>query len=93
MENNDKLTVPYIVHESAMDRAERRDRCLMFVIIFLITLLVVSNLVWVVAWNQFDYAEEQIDVQGNNGIANYIGQDGDIYNGKDQSETENKDTP
>ena len=65
----------------------------MFVIIFLITLLVVSNLVWVVAWNQFDYAEEQIDVQGNNGIANYIGQDGDIYNGKDQSETENKDTP
>lgn len=87
---NDKLTVPYIVYESAMDRAERRDRWLIFVIVFVITLLVASNIAWVVAWNQFDYVTDDysIEVDSDGGNANYIGQDGDIYNAKDQGETE-----
>ena len=77
--------VPYVVHESAMARAERQSKRLVAIIILLIFLLVGSNIGWLVYESQFETTEtvEEILVDAeDNGIANYIGNDGDIYNGE-----------
>jgi hypothetical protein len=63
------------------------------VIVLLITLLVLSNIAWIIVWNQFDYAEEMINVDGGSGVANYIGNDGDITYGEDNEKEEDMDTP
>ena len=50
-------TVPYVVHESAMARAERQAKRLVAVIILLILLLVGSNVGWLVYNSQFETVE------------------------------------
>lgn len=82
MENNN---VPYIVYESAIAREERQQKRLVIVIVILVFLLFMTNAVWLYFWNQYDYVEESVDVDSDHGIANYIGNDGDITNGKDIS--------
>ena len=83
-------SVPYVVHESAMARAERHTKALVWVIVLLIVLLVGSNGVWLWYENQFEVVEETTETiitQDNaDGYNNYIGNDGDIVNG----ETDNK---
>lgn len=89
---DDKIvTVPYIVYESAMARNERHIKRLLLALLITIVLLVVTNLAWMGMWNSYDYADESVDLNGKNGIANYIGDRGDIYNGLDKSETQNVD--
>lgn len=90
MNNNNNMTVPYIVYESALDRGERRDKRHTIVIILLIVLLVVTNAMWLIAWNQYDYVDDySVDVRsGNGGNANYIGGNGDINNGERNSDTQ-----
>ena len=78
--------VPYVVHESAMARAERQSKRLVVVIILLILLLVGSNIGWMVYESSFETVESTVEEDvvvdaGENGIANYIGNDGDITNG------------
>lgn len=46
-------TIPYVVHEGDMSRMERIIKRLWIVIILLVTLLVGSNIVWVVYESQF----------------------------------------
>lgn len=89
---NQPISVPYIVHESSMVRAERQAKRLIAIIILLIVLLVGSNIGWLVYESQFEdviTSEEIIVDAEENGIANYIGNDGDIYNGKDYSKENN----
>ena len=89
---NQPVTVPYVVHESSMARAERLSRRLVAIIILLIVLLVGSNIGWLIYESQFKdviTSEEIIVDAEENGIANYIGNDGDIYNGKDYSKENN----
>ena len=89
---NQPVTVPYVVHESSMARAERLSRRLVAIIILLIVLLVGSNIGWLIYENSFEdivTSEEIIVDAEENGIANYIGNDGDIYNGKDYSKENN----
>ena len=76
--------VPYVVHESAMARAERQAKRLVAVIILLIVLLVGSNIGWLVYNSQFEVVEEStvIEQDNENGYNNYIGNDGDINNGE-----------
>lgn len=82
MEEN-KMTVPYVAYESVLDRADRRDKRNMIIIILLIVLLVISNLVWIVVWNQYDYLDDySVEVDSGEGDINYIGNDGDINNGQ-----------
>ena len=85
---SDKLTsnVPYVVHESAMARAERQNKRLVWVIVLLIVLLVGSNIGWLVYESQFETVESTVEEDivvdaGENGVANFIGNDGDITNG------------
>ena len=83
-------SVPYIVHESAMARAERQVRSLVWVIVLLIVLLVGTNVGWLVYESQFEVVEETTETivtqENAGGYNNYIGNDGDIVNG----ETDNK---
>lgn len=87
---NQPISVPYVVHESSMARAERQAKRLIAIIILLIVLLVGSNIGWLVYESQFEMVEtssEEVVVDaGSNGVANYIGNDGDIYNGENNSE-------
>ena len=86
------VSVPYVVHESSMARAERQAKRLIAIIILLIILFVGSNIGWLIYESQFEdviTSEEIIVDAEENGIANYIGNDGDIYNGKDYSKENN----
>ena len=76
--------VPYVVHESAMARAERQAKRLVAVIILLIVLLVGSNIGWLVYNSRFEVVEESTVITQENadGYNNYIGNDGDIVNGE-----------
>lgn len=83
--NNEKLTpeaVPYIVHESAMARAERGAKRLWVAIILLIVLLVGTNGAWLWYESQFETVETvEVTQENADGYNNYIGNDGDIVNG------------
>ena len=83
-------SVPYVVHESSMARMERQVRRLLIALIVAIVLLFASSAIFTYAWLQYDYSSEDIvTVDGKDGIANYIGNDGDIVNGESYgSETE-----
>lgn len=90
---NQNVTVPYVVHESAMARSERHNKRLWIVILVLIGALIVSNLAWIIYENSFEdviTSEEIIVDADDNGNANYIGQDGNIYNGENNRKEENQ---
>ena len=83
-------SVPYVVHESAMARAERTQKSLVWVIVLLIVLLVGSNGAWI--WYEstmetavettetvtttYEDIEQVTDTGGNNLIG------GDYVNGE-----------
>ena len=74
---NDKTpaSVPYVVHESAMARAERQTKSLVWVVVLLIVLLVGSNVGWLVYESSFDdmtetYTVEQDGAETNNSVIN-----------------------
>lgn len=82
----DKITVPYIVYEGEQARNERHVRRLVIALVICIILIFASNVIWLYAWYQYDYTStETVDIDSGEGIANYIGRDGDITNGEDQS--------
>ena len=82
---NANVAVPYVAHESAMARAERHTKALIWVIVLLIVLLVGSNIAWIAYENSFeevateDYQMEQDAESGNN---NSIINGGEIVNGE-----------
>jgi hypothetical protein len=79
--------MPIAQHEKDQNRLMGIIKSLIAVILVLIVLLVGSNIAWLVYENSFKEVvtttEEDIIVDAeDNGIANYIGNDGDIYNGE-----------
>ena len=73
--NSTPASVPYVVHESAMARAERHTKALVWVIVLLIVLLVGSNVGWLVYESSFDdmtetYTVEQDGAETNNSVIN-----------------------
>jgi flagellar basal body-associated protein FliL len=92
---NSPATMPIISHELEMDRAERKEKRLLWVIVFLIALiaLLVGTILGLLAYeSQFETVEESHIVDESvvvdadeNGVANYIGNNGDINNGEDNS--------
>ena len=82
--------------EGAWERHEERNKKLInkliAVILVLVVLLVGSNVAWLVYESQFQEivtTEEIIVESEDDGIANYIGNDGDIYNGESYSQKDN----
>ena len=85
MNTDDKtMCVPYIVYESMLDKEDRQQRRMIYIIILLIVLLVATNVIWLIAWNQYDYVDVEdyaVDINSEGGgNANYVGEDGNIYN-------------
>lgn len=83
----EKNSVPYIVYEGEQARNERNMKRLVIALVISICLIFASNVIWIYAWMSYDYSSEEIthtiDVDAKDGIANYIGNDGDIVNGAD----------
>lgn len=83
------INVPYVVHEAEMVRSERHIKRLWIALIVTICLFFAANAGWLYAWCQYDYESgtyEEISVDAQDGgNANYIGQDGYIYNGENNS--------
>lgn len=80
-------SIPYFVHEGILSRCERIIKKLVIALIITIVLIFASNALWLYCWMQYDYADtestESVDVDGGlNGVANYVGNDGDITNGE-----------
>lgn len=86
-------SVPQYVYELSEAKNERTVKRLVAIIITLIIILAASNALWLYAWMQYDYTyeqEESVVVDGTEGVANYIGNDGSIINGKDCSNEKDK---
>ena len=83
--NNDNIIMSRIAFERMQSKDERNDKWRNIIIIILIALLALTNGMWLYAWNQYDYISEEVTVDSGDGggNANYIGEDGDIYNGED----------
>lgn len=75
--SNQPISVPYVVHESSMARAERQAKRLIAIIILLIVLLVGSNIGWLVYENSFeDYVITlEVEQDAENGENHFIGGD------------------
>ena len=72
--------VPFIVHEGMMARAERTAKRLWITILLLIVLLVGTNGAWI--WYQSQFEDIAISQENEDGYNNFIGNDGDIFNGE-----------
>ena len=72
--------VPYIAHESAVARLERIIKRLWVLALVLIVLLAASNAAWLYYESSFE--EIRIEQDNESGYNNFIGNDGDIYNGE-----------
>lgn len=76
----EESSIPYIVWESEKAREERRHKRSFIIILVLIFALLGSNAAWLYYESQWETVSvEQENDGGNN---NFIGNDGDIYNGK-----------
>jgi hypothetical protein len=89
----EKEAVMMTMSEASFDRIEerheRREKRYILALIIALALIFATNALWLYAWLQYDYVVESVTVESSdNAPANYIGNDGDIYNGKDSS-TEN----
>lgn len=89
MKDGDGAFVPYAVYEGTQVRNERTVKRLVIALVIAVILVFASNIAWLYAWCQYDYSSEyseSVSVDGKNGIANYIGNDGDISNGESNGE-------
>ena len=85
--NSTPASVPYVVHESAMARAERHTKALVWVIVLLIVLLVGTNAGWLWYESQFEVVEETteeyvIEQDAESGNNNSIINGGEVTNGE-----------
>ena len=82
-----QLTVPYIMHEAAQAKSERTIKRLIIALIIAMCLLFATNALWIWHNSQYDFVDSKVNVDTEGeGNANYIGQDGDIYNGTNYSQ-------
>lgn len=73
-------SVPYIVYESEAARHERTVKRFIIAIVVAFVLIVLTNIAWLIAWNQYDYtSEETIYTQDGQGT-NIIGNDNEVVN-------------
>ena len=81
---NTNVTVPYVVHESAMARSERHNKRLWIVILVLIGALIGTNLSWIIYEAQFETVTEEYEIQQENdgGNNNSIINGGEVVNGE-----------
>lgn len=86
-EEQKAVQIPYYVHEMEMTRLDRINKRLWIILIVIFLAFVGTNAGWIIYESQF----ETIKVQQENedGYNNYIGNDGDIYNGESKANDNN----
>ena len=84
----EQVNVPYIVHEADMARMERGNKRLSVLASVLVALLFITNALWVLLWNQYEYVDTETvttsidqDGEGNN----IIGNGNEVDNGADSN--------
>lgn len=82
-------SVPYIVHESAMARAERTSKRLWIIILTLIFLLVGSNCAWLWYNSQFEVMETTSIEAEQDGSGVNIVSGGDLDYGAESKDNQN----
>ena len=87
MEHND-IVIPYIAYEIAEAKNERLIKRLIIALVITIILMFITNIFWIYEFCNYDYLTEETTVDADCGTANYIGQDGDIVYGTNNSEKE-----
>lgn len=89
---NQNVTVPYVVHESAMARSERHNKRLWIVILVLAVALIGTNLAWVIYENSFeDYViTQEVEQDSDNGTNNFVG--GDVYGETEYKNNDQKES-
>lgn len=76
----DNEKIPRFAYESAISHSDRVNKRLFILCIILIIALLATNVGWVIYESQFeDYVVTQ---ENDDGYNNFIGNDGDIYNGE-----------
>lgn len=86
-------SVSYYTLEAMLAREERHIRRLLILLAIAVVMLFASNAMWLYAWNQYDYSgQETVTVDGKEGTANYIGNDGEIVNGESDSDSQTVET-
>lgn len=83
--NENNFNVPYIVFESAQANSERTIKRLIIALVITIVLMFATNVFWIYEFCSYDYMTEETTVEADSGTANYIGQDGDITYGENNS--------
>ena len=92
-----KVEMDYIAYEAHMelyaDELRRKNHIIIwligllaFFIAFATAALIYIHVSWLDAWMSYDYIGEAstVTIDGKDGNANYIGNNGDIINGTDQ---------
>ena len=74
-ESRSPSSVPYVVHESALARAERTQKRLWVTVLLLIVLLVGSNAGWLLYESQFETVTQTVEQEADNGTNNFVGGD------------------
>lgn len=87
----EQMTVPYIVHESAMARSERHIKRLVIALIVAVVMIAVTNIAWLYYESQFDTMEYSQDGAGINNIN--TGEQGNILNGTEVEGEEKTESP
>ncbi len=80
VKNTQAKDVPFIAHEAELARAERTAKRLLITILLLIVLLVGTNGMWI--WYQSQFEDIAISQENEDGYNNFVGNDGDIFNGE-----------
>ena len=77
-------SVPYIVHESSMARAERQIKRLWIALLVCLSVVVATNAGWLIYESQFETYEYTQDGEGTN----IIGDGNDVNNGAEIADQE-----
>lgn len=88
MENENDIIISRYAFERMQTKDEKNDRWRNIIILVLIILLVVTNAMWLVAWNQYDYVDEyEIEAQQEGEGINIVGA-GDVSYGTDSYDSQ-----
>lgn len=85
--DNEKMMIPYFAHEAEVMRQEKHMKRLWIALVISILCILISNLVWILYINQYDFVSYDQDGEG----VNIIGDSNEVENGAEiQSENEEK---
>ncbi len=86
--NNDNIIMSRLAFERMQSKDEKNDRWRNITIIVLIVLLVVTNAMWLIAWNQYDYVDDySIEAEQDGEGINILG-GGDVNYGAESYSTQ-----